>query len=255
MNMNVAQADLSSTTALAPQAEPDAKFRVLDPLGDDSPDDQFVLTTRRAICRVALVASETAGRFQRQKVKLDPMSWMLAPRKVFDGATAIDACLDRNECLRGILTHGLGLGLDVDRAAVDALMAPDDDNFDERESEYLYGGGSTGAGGRDRGRSGRSTKLRLYTATIADTNGNAMIQAFHASVARSAAEVRGRLAVRLGPELAELAEIRLGLHQSSPLVVALVPAAVIDVIRKMERDSASPGAKSFAVDIQQSIRA
>ncbi|WP_240663392.1 hypothetical protein [Sphingomonas sp. UV9] len=254
MNVIVAQT-VPSTKLGATQFEEGRTAALLDPLDADSPDDQIVVTTRRAICRVALVASETAGRFERESVKHDPMSWMLAPRQVFDGATAIDACLSRDACLRGILVHGLGLGLDVERAAIDALMAEDDDDFDEREAEYLYGDRPRGIGNPARGRASRATRLRLYTATICDTRDNTMFQAFHASVARSAVEVRKRLSRSLGAELAEVAEIRLGLHEASPLVIALVPAAVIEVIRQMQRDCASPGAKTFEVNIHQSIQA
>lgn len=253
MNVIVAQAEPSPLPA-ARQYDGKQTSPLIDPLDEDQPDDQVVITTRRAICRMALVASETGGRFQREAVQYDPMSWMLSPRALFDGGTAIDACLDRDACMRGILVHGLGLGLDVDRSIIDALMAEDDD-FDDRESEYLYGEHPYGTDKVGRGRAGRATKLRLYTATIADTRDNKMFQAFHASVARNAGEVRKRLSRRLGVELADVADIRLGFHEGSPLVVALVPTPVKEVIRQMQRDCASPGAKTFAVDIQQSIQA
>ncbi|MFD1033123.1 hypothetical protein ACFQ15_00455 [Sphingomonas hankookensis] len=230
-----------------------------DPLDDDADDDEVVVTTRRAIGRVALVATETASRFQREAVGHDPMSWMFSPRRVFDGAAAIDACRDRDACMRGILVHGLGLGLDVERSAVDALLASDgeDDDFDESEFDYLYGGGA-GAGGSsqsDRDAVARSTRLRLFTATIAETRENRMLQAFHASVARSAAEVRARLAGRFGPDLADAADIRLGIHPSAPLVIALVPSPVAAMIVQMGEDCASSAARTFAVDIQQVIQA
>jgi hypothetical protein len=228
-----------------------------DPLDDDADDDEVVVTTRRAIGRVALVATETAGRFQREAVEHDPMSWLLAPRRVFDGAAAVDACLTRDACMRGILVHGLGLGLDVERSAVDALLASDgeDDDFDEREFDYLYGGGAGGASQSDRDAVARSTRLRLFTATIAETRENRMLQAFHASVARSASEVRARLAGRFGPDLADVADIRLGIHPSAPLVIALVPSPVAAMIVKMGEDCASSAARTFAVDIQQVIQA
>lgn len=240
---SVVQNPIIATTAIT---------ALLDPLDADLPDDEIVLTTRRAICRVALVAAETAGRFQREEIAYDPMSWMLAERKVFDGSAAITACLNRDACMRGILVHGLGLGLDVDRAAIDALMAADD-GFEDAEFSHLYGDDNSGAW-RVRRKTGRATKLRLYTATIADTRDNVMLQAFHASIARSVGEIRSRLAGRYGPDVADAADIRLGLHVSLPLVVALVPAAVTEMITMVQRESSSPKARTFAVDIQQSIR-
>ena len=82
-----------------------------DPLDDDAAGDELVVTTRRAIGRVAQVATETATRFQREGIEHDPMSWMYAPRALLNGASAVDSCLDRDACMRGILVHGLGLGL------------------------------------------------------------------------------------------------------------------------------------------------
>jgi hypothetical protein len=226
-----------------------------DPLAEDDADDEIVITTRRAIGRVALVATETATRFQREGVVHDPMAWMLASRSVFEGSSAIDACLDRDACLRGIIVHGLGLALDVERSAVDALLANDDDDLDEQEFNYLYGDRFASRGKAERGRSKPTAKVRLYTATIVDTRNNKMSQIFHASLARDATEVRARLAGRFGPDVANLADIRLGVHFASPPVVALVPKAVLELIRRMERDCAKPYARSFAVDIEMGIQA
>lgn len=229
--------------------------RFPDPLDEDSIDDELVLTTRRAIGRVALVAAETAARFQREGVEHDPMSWLWSPREVFDGAVAIDACLDREACLRAILVHGLGLGLDVGRSAVEELLASDDDDLDEHAFRHLYAGQVGGRDRTSRGRSPRGTRLRLYSATILDTRDNRMIQAFHASVAASVAEVRARLAGRFGPDIADRADVRPGLHVTSPPVVALVPEPVLELVRRMERDCREPYARTFAVDIELGIQA
>lgn len=236
--------------------EPSGDGAFPDPLDPDSPDDDVVVTTRRAICRVALVAAETAGRFEREGVPHDPMSWMLAPRRVFDGGVAVDAALERDACMRAILVHGLGLGLDPDRTLIDALVAGDDgDEFEEHEFRYLYGERAGGVDQPSKARTPRGTRLRLFTATLAETRDNRMVQAFHASVARNAGEVRARLAGRFGPDLANAADIRMGLNRSSPLVVALVPSPVAAMILQMGRDCASDAARTFAVDIQQVIQA
>lgn len=226
-----------------------------DPLDEDGAADEIVVTTRRAIGRVALVATETASRFQREAVEHDPMAWMFAPRQVFGGAAAIDACLNRGDCMRGILLHGLGLGLDADRRVMDELLASDDDDFEEHEFRYLHGERSSAGRKPIRGRPARTARVRMYTATIIDTRDNRMTQVFHASLARDAAEVRTRLAGRFGPDVADLADIRLGIHIASPPVVALVPEPVIELIRRMERDCGKPHARSFAVDIEMGIQA
>lgn len=228
---------------------------ILDPLDEDMPDDEVVLTTRRALVRVALVASETGARFQREALDYDSMAWMLSPRALFDGRAPVDACLERDACMRGILVHGLGLGLDVERSAVDALLAVDDDGYDEHEARYLNGDRTSRRGKPYRSRAARSTRIRLYTATIVDTRDNRMCQIFHASLARDITEIRTRLAGRYGPDVADAADVRLGVHVASPPVMALVPAAVIEMIRRMERDCAKPHARTFAVDIEMGIQA
>lgn len=239
-------------------SDPHGGIVVLDPLDDDAPTDRVVVTTERAISRIALVAAETGARFQRDAVPYDAMAWMLSPRKAFDGAAPIEACLGRDACMRGVLMHGLGLELDIDRSAIDALMAHhDDDGFDDAESDHLYGAASSPdtPGRLSRSRTGRATRLRLYTATLADTRDNVMIQAFHASMARNAEEVRARLVGRFGPDLADAADIRPGIHRASPIVMALVPDAVVEMIKRMQGDHRSPAARTFAVDIQQCIQA
>lgn len=229
-----------------------ATVSVPDPLADDMPDDELVLTTRRALVRVALVASETGARFQREALAYDSMAWMLAPLELFDGRAPIDACQNVTSCRRGVLLHALGYGLDADREFIDGLLAGDDDDFDEYRFRYFHGDGpSAGAEGRQR----RAPKLRMYTATIIDTRDNRMTQVFHASIARDAEEVRTRLAGRFGPDVAALADIRLGVHVASPPVVALVPQAVLELIRRMERVCVEPGARTFAVDIEMGIQA
>lgn len=95
----------------------------------------------------------------------------------------------------------------------------------------------------------------MYTATIVDTRDNRMMQVFHASIARDVDEVRTRLAGRFGPDAADLADIRQGVHVASPPVLALVPEPVLDLIRNMEQDCSSPTARHFAVDIEMGIQA
>ncbi len=226
-----------------------------DPLDADQAGDQIIITTRRAIARVALVATEAATRFQREALEHDPMAWLLAPRRVFGGEAAVDACLDRDACLRGVVLHGLGLGLDAERPAVDALLASEEDDFEAHEYRYLFGEASNRGARKGKWHPGRIARVRLYTATILDTRDNRMVQVFHASLARDATEVRTRLAGRFGPDVADLADIRLGIHTAAPPVIALVPQAVIELIRRMERDCAKPHARTFAVDIEMGIQA
>ncbi len=317
-----------------------------DPLDYDRPDDEVVMTTTRGLCRVAMVAAEAAGRFQHEGRAHDPMAWMLAPRQLFEGVAPLEACLGRDDFLRGMLLHGLGLGTDCDPAVIDALLedgdfiAPDDASTDsvfifeadeaaphasenssgaipattlpaaakeldglapsERAADRSSGivasteeeldrgtgfedGGSfyrelvkkaeaekamlaERAGKRDKGKSplarpkrGRSKAARrgseqkLYIATIAYVGDGVMLQAFHASVASHPAEVVQKLRGRFGEDVVAVAEIREGFHAAVPLVIALVPRDVADVLRTVSHDPGSAVLRTFCVDIEQRL--
>jgi hypothetical protein len=216
----------------------------LDPLDDDRADDEIVVTTRRAICRIALVATEAGGRFEREAVPHDPMSWMLAPRALFRGVSAVEACLDRDDCLRGVLIHGLSLGLDADPEVVDGLAADEADapvvdcGSDGWRSNVLPFARSVPDG------------LRLFTATIVSNDGFETVQAFHASLATEEAEVAGRLYCRMGAAAAG-ARIVDGFDPAEPLVAALVSDAICDTLSIIAGDPSSPIAAGLDLNIEQ----
>ena len=207
-----------------------------DPLDADEATDLPVSTTRRAITRIALVATEAGARFQREEVAHDPMAWMLAPRRLFGGASAIDACLDRDECLKGLLLHGLSLGLDAEPAVIEALLC------DDASSPGQPWAGGEGA--REEGAGPRRRRLRLYTAMAVIARGGELLYLFHASVAPSTAVVRERIRSRFGGAAAEHAEIRVGVDVASPLVMGMIPPAVMETLvpsRRGVRWSEMPG--------------
>lgn len=98
---------------------------VPDALSPDHPDDAVVVVTRRRLLRLVIVACEAGGRFANDDAGIDPVAWMLAPRRLLAGAAPLDACLSRDEAERAILLLGLGIGLDADRTAFDALITDD----------------------------------------------------------------------------------------------------------------------------------
>jgi hypothetical protein len=216
--------------------------RYEDPLGHDAPGDAAVLTTRRGLVRLALVAAETGARFQREGVAHDPMSWLLAPRALFEGASAIDACLARQPCLRGILVHGLSLGLDADPEEIDELAADDDD--DEADDADRCGAQVLPFGRV------AEPEPRLFTATVVSHDGFENVQAFHASLATEEAEVAGRLYCRMGAASAD-ARIVAGFDPADPLVAALVSPAMCDTLALVAADPASPLAAGLDVNVEQ----
>lgn len=102
-------------------------FSFEDPLEADEDDDVLVVTTRRRIGRIALVATEAASRGVRKGDLGDALEWMMLPSDAFGGAAPIDACADRGECMRAVLMHAIH----VEDEARDAF----DDLFE------VYGGG------------------------------------------------------------------------------------------------------------------
>jgi len=244
---------------------PAGLLRYEDPLDADRADDVAVLATRRSICRVALIASEAGARFQRESAACDPMAWMLAPRRLFGGGAAIEACLDLDHFSRALILHGLGIGMDAEPTDIDGLLdggGGDDgddrddvqsyeDDFDESASSLVMslpgktsprgagsarsrtvGGGGTVSGGGPvpEGVFTATDRRRLYSATIAYQASGLDLVAFHASFAHGLDEVFERLHDRFGGEATSAAQVRVGFDARHPLL----PAMMAEMLREAE---------------------
>ena len=231
---------------------------MLNPLEADRPDDQFFIITKRAMCRIALVAAETGGRFERDGIKYDPMSWMLAPRQLFNGGAAIEACAQLEHCRRSILVHGLGLGLDVTPSAIDALIAADDTDDGDEENNFKkpprLSGKSKGQRRNGRNGSGARMELRLWTATMAHSTEELIVNAFHASLATNIHDVVERLRMRYGTEIASSADIRIGFHQAMPIVLALIQEPMAEMIRQIDNEPLLADPDRFSINVEHRIR-
>lgn len=223
----------------------DAAPAYLDPLDQDEATDRPVVTTRRGLTRLALVAAETGARFQREATPHDPMAWMLAPRRLFDGEPAVDACLERDHCLRAILLHGLALGFDASPRTIDALIADGPGDTDGPWPGGEEGGVSGGAPA--------SRRQRLYSAVIVVARGGEVLNAFHASVAPSAAVVRERIRARLGSAAAAQAIIRLGIDPDSPATIGMVPPAILATLMRGGRRGRWPMAAGIDVTVEERL--
>lgn len=102
----------------------------LDPTDEDRPDDPVAMITHRQLLRLVFMATETGVRFEREKMASDPVNWILTPKALFDGQAPVDACQQHDAFLRGIILHGLSLGLDADSDALSKLLAEDDDDLE-----------------------------------------------------------------------------------------------------------------------------
>jgi len=196
-----------------------------DPLGHDRHDDAVITTTRRAISRVAYVAAETAARFERECVGSDPVAWLFAPRRTFDGEAAIDACMRRGAFQRAILLHGLSLGLDADPHEIDALLDDgDDDDDDAIDPRWDFDVRSPLAVGT------LDCMSRLFSATIDQQRGGRVQHGFHASMATSMSEFRLRVAGIFGSEALDHAVLREGVNPTVRMVDGLLAPELINTL-------------------------
>lgn len=69
--------------------------------------------------------------------------------------------------------------------------------------------------------------FRLFTATLAITDGEGVLELVHACRAGGVGEVRSRLCARIGPSLAAMATVRPGIDPSDPIVSALLGADIV----------------------------
>lgn len=222
-----------------------------DPLDEDAADDAVIPTTRRGLVRLALIAAETAGRFQREESDVDPMAWMLTPRRLFDGATALDACIERGACVRALLLHGLGMGLDADPTELDALTAEVDLDEDDGDD----GSDGPAVPPRGRGEEPHRPGPSLFTSTLVAETSEGVVHIFDAVVADSSAAARSALRLRHGARLAEHADLVEGFRPHLPIAQALVSPAVEDMLLQVERDPSSPLARGLSVSIEQRFAA
>jgi hypothetical protein len=224
-----------------------------DPLDDDADDDVPVVTTRRGLMRVALIAGETAARVQRERLDCDPMAWMISPMCLFEGGTAIEACLGKTACLRALVMHGLGLGLDADPSSIDALVDDDDDH--NVDVELRPSNVSNVFPFRREGRSGALTRPRLFTSVLVHETDTDLVHAFAATVARSESEAITRMTARHDPSVLAKVEIMEGFDATAPLVQALVSPAMVDMLIQVAQDPASPLAAGLEIAIEQRFAA
>lgn len=198
-----------------------------DPLDPDAPTDAPLTTSRRGLARLALVATEVGARFQREGVGHDPMAWMLASRRLFGGEAALDACLERDACLRAVLLHGLSLGLDASPDQIGALLC---DTPGDVGGGFWEGGDGAGEPARQAAR-----RQRLFSAMIVSARGGELVHLFHASVAPSASVVRERIRARFGAAAASQADIQIGVDLSCPATIGMLPPAFRMMVERGRR--------------------
>lgn len=221
-----------------------------DPLDEDAAADPVFETTLRRQARLALVASETATRFARTGVDVEPMAWLSAPRRMFDGSTALASCGDRQACLRALVLHGLDLGFDGDPAWLDSLLDEDEAGEDVCAAAVPSIAPETSVG-----RHPGPGRARLFTAVVAHQSDGGFVHAFAAMVAPSAETLRRVLRERHGEEAAAAAVVEEGFPRGSPLTDALVTPALAHVLEQIADAPDSPLAAGLDVRVEQRFHA
>lgn len=95
---------------------------------------------------------------------------------------------------------------------------------------------------------------KLITAMVSYADSELILHAFHASVTTSLYTIREHLVSRYGEEAMGNADIRYGYHAGHPLVIALVPDPIAEVILRMQAEETQPAREGFVVDIEHRIQ-
>lgn len=218
-----------------------------DPLDDDCPHDERLELTRRGLLRVAVAAARTGARYERDGLEGDPVAWMLAPRNVFDGETALDACVDLAPLRRCIALHA---------PSADRGLDADPEEMDEILGELVREEVSASDGRRRRGssRPGSSPFFspesmprsasgpQLFSCSLMRYEPGARVMTFVAGVAPDERDFRRRLFERFGAMAALTPDVRIGFDQYDPVAVALVSERVTDWLTVV---AAEPGRSGF----------
>ncbi|EZP49945.1 hypothetical protein [Sphingomonas sp. RIT328] len=201
---------------------------IADPLACDHPDDLVVPTTARRLQRLAIVAADVGARFAREAIPHDPVAWLLAPRGLFGGACALDACQERDAFVRATLLHGLSLGLDADGDDIDALLAMEVDDDEDVMGEETPSHAPQASRGSE----------RLFTGTVEGRvgAGGRCLQAFCATVAPDEEVFRRRLSVRYGEALGAAAVVQEGFDPDGAVTKTLLSDAVRRMLATVARD-------------------
>jgi hypothetical protein len=247
--------DQATTTRILTSPAPWSWY---DPLGDDAADDARVETSKRGLVRLALAAAQVGARFERDGVDVDPAAWLLAPRRVFDGECAIEACVDLAPFRRCVMLHapGVDVGMDADPEDLDRVL----------ENEPAAQAEMSSARRPRRDRSGLPFSFaqtdgagwsgpRLYSCSMTRVEPGARVATFVAGVAPDERDFRRRLFERFGAMAALNPDVRVGFDQYDPVVATLVSERLADWLAMVSAEPFRCGDSDFEVVVEHRTRA
>jgi len=254
-------------------AEPQLEMpAIADPFAEDRlhwrPDD----AQRPALVRLAIVATTVGARFERDGLACDPMAWMLSPRAMFDGESALTACLEGRAFERALVLHAQGadLGLDADPELLDELLSDDDDDVldDELLDDIAVSelDAEAGAGPRHdppfpqkspearawRRRAAQRTHTgdRLFSTGFSQYAAGGRMLVFVAAVVDSERTFRNRLFERYGAIAALGAKVREGFDLYDTIGSRLVSDHIANELAFLATDPGKMTAEGFAVVLE-----
>lgn len=188
----------------------------LDPLSEDLEGDVKVAISGRQLLRIVMLAAQTGGRFQRLGITQDPVTWMLAPRRVLDRLAPIDAAQDCELFARGVMFNAVSTELDGDPEVYRDLTGGEVVRYSPVRPC------AASEAGREEG------GLALFTCCV-DFRDRSQ-QAVWAMMAADEEEVRDRALQRFGEDAWDAIEVYRGFEESHPLADALVTDGVLEML-------------------------
>lgn len=164
---------------------------------------------------------------------------MYAPRALFSGRNAVEACFDPWAFKQAIILHTFSLGLDASPEQIDALLQNVDADDEQIDAPAVLAIRAPAPGQR-----------RLFTAFISETGSCGTLQAFLALIAEDATEIQKRLRDRYGARLAGTASVQQGFDASAPIAIALVSEAMADTLALIQADPESRLAEGLDIQIE-----
>lgn len=247
---------------------------IADPFAEDGLDWRPDDAQRPALVRLAIVATTVGARFEREGLACDPMAWMLSPRAMFDGESALTACLKERAFERALVLHAQGadLGLDADPELLDGLLSDDGDAdvFDdedllddiavsELDAEAAAGPrhdppfpqkSSEARAWRRRAAQRTHTGDRLFSTGFSQYAAGGRMLVFVAAVVDSERTFRNRLFERYGAIAALGAKVREGFDLYDTIGLRLVSDHIANELAFLATDPGKMTAEGFAVVLE-----
>ena len=238
-----------------------------DPFSRAERGEDAMAVRQAELVRLAIVAAGVGARFERERIPHDPVAWLLAPREMFDGESALTACLGETAFERALVLHadGAGLGLDADPRFLDQLLADETDGHAaevDADEEMVAGGGprhdppfpqksSEARAWRRRAAHRPPVGDRLFSTGFTQYASGGRVQVFVAAVVDSERTFRNRLFERYGAIAALGAKVREGFDLYDTISARLISDHVAHHLSVLAVEPGAPTAEGFAVIMEQ----